>query len=194
MKKLKKTLVAVAAIALVGLLTAQEKRETPSPAGVGGVDQGREFTMPRLEAQEFRKQEPIKIEDFDLEIIAEGSLVGHPGDFLLTFKGRGFMLTSLSPRVMLGEELTLESTEVNRDGTELYLLLSREAFGTLGRLSFEKVVVENPGGLQDSPYARAAIAMTPRELIDRERNAQKVVLVYRDSFYVRQRPNGEPAG
>jgi hypothetical protein len=36
--------------------------------------------------------------------------------------------------------------------------------------------------------------MTPQDLMSREREADKVVLVYRDSFFERQRPKGEPEG
>ncbi len=153
-----------------------------------------EFKMPRLEVQKIREQVPIGVESYDLEIIAEGSAVGQAGDLLLTFKGQGFVLTSLSPRVILDEDLTLEQTEINRDGTELYVLLSREEVDTLYRRRFDKAVVENPGGVEDTPYARASIAMTPQDLMSREREADKVVLVYRDSFFERQRPKGEPEG
>jgi hypothetical protein len=101
--------------------------------------------MPADTARPVPRQQALRVDSLEVQRVAEGSALGAAGDLLLTFKGSGFALTSKAPRLLLPGGAALESTEINREGTELYVLVPRGQTARIGAMRFDSVVVANPG-------------------------------------------------
>ena len=96
------------------------------------------------------------------------------------------MLTDKAPRVLLTGDLALESTEINRDGTELYVLVPRKDLTRIAAIRFDSVVVANPGARQGTEFARASVRATAERLLRPDPGAPAVRLVYRDGAFSRE--------
>jgi hypothetical protein len=178
----------LAAGAILATVSVAQVRRDQSPAGPGDRE-GTEFRMPPGEPQQVARQQPLRVDSFQVQRIAGGSDLGAAGDLLVTFHGQGFVLTSLAPRLIVGEDLALESTEVNREGTELYVVLPRNVMSRIEAMRFDSVVVANPGARQDTEFARASVRATSARLLRPDPAAPAVRVVYRDGAFSR-----EPAG
>ena len=173
---------AVAIVATVGIAQVRQER---SPAGPGD----REGTAFRASADTTRlaaRQQPLRVDSFQVQRISGRSDLGAEGDLLITFSGQGFLLTSTAPRVVIGAGLTLESTEVNRNGTELYVLVPRNMVARIQGVRFDSVVVANPGGREDTEFARASVRATAARLLRPDPGAPAVRVVYRDGAFSRE--------
>jgi hypothetical protein len=173
--------VAAAAAAVVAITQVARDR---SPASVGDRG-GREFrTQPAGPPP--ASQPPVRVDSFVVQRVAQGSALGAPGDLLITFHGQGFTLTSRAPRLLVTPAVTLETTEVNRDGTELYVLVPRAQLQRLSGARFDSVVVANPGARQEGEFARASIRATAARLFAPTPGAAAVRLVYREGTFSRE--------
>jgi hypothetical protein len=174
--------VAVAIVATVGLAQVARPRSPASP----GDREGKVFRMPRDTAPPPVKQQPLRVDSLHVQRVAGKSDLGATGDLLITFRGQGFMLTDKAPRVLLSADLALESTEINRDGTELYVLVPRKDLTRIAAMRFDSVVVANPGARQDTPFARTSVRATAERLLRPDPGAPAVRLVYRDGAFSRE--------
>lgn len=176
----------VAAAAIAATVAIAQVRNERSPAQPGERQDGTAFRTPSLPAQQVRRPEPLRVDSFVVHRIGQGSALGAAGDLLITFAGRGFMLTARAPRVLVGDDLVLDATEINAGGTELYVLVPASLTTRIQSMRFDSVIVANPGGLQDTEHARAAVAATPDRLLRPERDAPTVRLVYDDGSFRRE--------
>jgi hypothetical protein len=184
MRRLTFGFVLVGGIALLALGQVEAGRDR-NPASPGDRN-GREFRMTPETTPPPAQQRPLRIDSIQVQRSVEGSALGSAGDLLITFNGQGFMLTSLSPRVVLTPELVLEMTEVNGDGTELYVVLPRDLVSRVEAARFDSVVVINPGGLEDSPYVRASARATAARLLRPDPGVPAVRVVYREGVFSRE--------
>lgn len=176
-------LVALAAIgATVGIAQVARERSPSSP----GDREGTEFRMPVDTPPQVIRQQPLRVDSFQVQRVAEGSDLGAPGDLLITFWGQGFALTSKAPRLLLTGGFALESTEINRDGTELYVLVPGDQVTRIQGMRFDSVVVDNPGAREDTEFARASVRATAARLLRPDPDAPAVRLVYRDGAFSRE--------
>lgn len=183
----------LALILAVGALAAQQTERAPRPGETGRSEAGVEFRAPELEPIAVRQPEPLRVESFDVQVLAEGTHVGEPGDLLLTFHGQGFQATSKSPRVELaGGEVVLEDTMTNLAGTELYVIIPGETAARIAALSLQEVVVRNPGGLADEAYGVARVKASADMLLRPEAEAPGARLVYRQGEFVREPADSTP--
>jgi hypothetical protein len=175
-------LIAAAIAATVGIAQVARPR---SPASPGDRD-GTAFRMPPDTAPPAVKQQPLRVDSFHVQRVAGKSDLGATGDLLITFRGQGFMLTDKAPRLLLSEGSALESTEINRDGTELYVLVPQKELTRIAGLRFDSVVVANPGARQGTEFARASVRATAERLLRPDPGAPAVRLVYRDGAFRRE--------
>jgi len=175
-------LIAAAIAATVGIAQVARPR---SPASPGDRD-GTAFRMPPDTAPPPVQQQPLRVDSFHVERVAGKSALGATGDLLITFRGRGFMLTDKAPRLLLSEGSALESTEINRDGTELYVLVPQKELPRIAALRLDSVVVANPGARQGTEFARASVRATAERLLRPDPGAPAVRLVYRDGAFRRE--------
>jgi hypothetical protein len=173
---------AVAIVATVGIAQVRQDRSPGSP----GDREGTAFRMPADTTRQVASPQPLRVDSFQVQRIAGRSDLGAEGDLLITFTGQGFQLTSTAPRVLIGAGVTLESTEVNRNGTELYVLVPRNMVTRIQAVRFDSVVVANPGGREDTEFARASIRVTAARLLRPDPNAPAVRVVYRDGAFSRE--------
>jgi hypothetical protein len=173
---------AVAVVATVAIAQVVRDRGPSSP----GDREGREFRMPPDTPPPLARQQPLRVDSFQVQRVAGNSALGAPGDLLITFLGQGFVLTAKAPRLLLSPELALESTEINRDGTELYVLVPRTLVARIEGMRFDSVVVANPGAREDTEFARRPVRATAARLMRPERDAPAVRLVYRDGGFSRE--------
>ena len=177
--------IGLAAAAVVVTLGITQAVRDQNPAGAGELD-GKPFRMPAEKAAPAARQLPLRVDSFVVQRVAQGSAWGAAGDLLITFRGQGFMLTSRAPRVLLTDKDVLEATEINRDGTELYVLVPRAQIARVQGLRFDSVVVANPGAIQTGEFARASARASPAQLTSPARDAATVRLVYRDGAFSRE--------
>jgi hypothetical protein len=175
-------LVAAAIAATVGIAQVARPRSPASP----GDREGKAFRMPRDTAPPPAKQQALRVDSIHVQRVAGKSDLGATGDLLITFRGQGFMLTDKAPRVLLTADLALESTEINRDGTELYVLVPRKDLTRIAAMRFDSVVVANPGARQGTEFARASVRATAERLLRPDPGAPAVRLVYRDGAFSRE--------
>lgn len=175
----------MAAAAILATAAIAQVVQERSPAGPGDRD-GRAFRMPADTARPVARQQALRVDSLEVQRVAEGSALGVAGDLLITFKGSGFALTSKSPRLLLPGGTALESTEINREGTELYVLVPRDQMARIGAMRFDSVVVANPGAREDVESARASIRASPARLARPDPGAPAVRLVYRDGAFSRE--------
>jgi hypothetical protein len=181
------SLIGVAAIAVtVGI--AQVGRAQQSPAGGPPGDRPGKALRVRADTTRppVRQQPSLRVGAFQAERVAGGSGLGAAGDLLITFRGQGFVLTAKAPRVLVAEGVTLEASEINRDGTELYVLVPRAQIAKIAALRFDSVVVANPGARQDKEFGRVAVRATAAQLLRLDPAAPAVRLVYRDGAFSRE--------
>jgi hypothetical protein len=186
MKKLAwSSLALVAAVSAAFLATAQEpnKKAGPGPADAGVTKDGAAFKLPQEKKIEVPPPRPLSVEKLDVRELAAGTSLGKAGDILVTLYGTGFLLTAKAPRLILGE-LTLENTEINRDGTELYVVLPRQELDSVARMEFEKVVVQNPGTWKEGAGS-VEVRARPADLVRAEEGAEPVRVTYREGAFVR---------
>jgi hypothetical protein len=173
---------AVVIAATVGIAQVARDRSPASP----GDREGRQFRMPADTPPPGVTQQPLRVDSFHVQRVAGGSDLGAPGDLLITFRGQGFALTSKAPRLLLTGGFALESTEINRDGTELYVLVPRNQVTRIEGMRFDSVVVANPGARRDTEFARASVRATAARLLRPDPDAAAVRLVYRDGAFSRE--------
>jgi hypothetical protein len=173
------------AVALGATVAIAQVSRDRSPA-TAGDRQGTAFREPPAAVQQAARQQPLRVDSFQVQRIAAGSALGAEGDLLITFSGQGFMLTSTAPRVLVGAGVTLESTEVNRGGTELYVAVPRSLAARIEGLRFDSVVVANPGEGEDTEFARASVRATAARLLRPAAAAPAVRVVYRDGAFSRE--------
>ncbi|MGH9464313.1 MAG: hypothetical protein ACRD0X_01620 [Thermoanaerobaculia bacterium] len=185
-----KAALAFALVAAAVILAAQEPeraKEPLGPAGVGVTDEGVRFQLPATEPIEIRQPEPLRVERLEAHELAPGTHWGAPGDLLVTIHGRGFQETARSPRLELANGTVLvDETVVDAEGTQLFAVIPRQRVAELERLSFQEVVVANPGARQSSDYARATVKAGAAELLRPPPDAARALLVYRDGRFVRE--------
>lgn len=175
-------LATVLVLSTLGILQVRRDR---SPASPGDPD-GREVRMPPTPVQQLATQRRLQVDSFQVQRIASGSDLGAAGELLITFIGQGFLLTARAPRVHIVEGLVLDVTEVNRDGTELYVVLPRAVMSRVEAARFDSVVVANPGGREDTEFARAPVRATAAQLLRPDPRAPAVRVVYRDGAFSRE--------
>lgn len=174
---------AVGAVAVtVGIAQVARDRSPASP----GDRQGKAFRTPADTSQPVVRQQPVRVDTFYVQRVAGGSGLGSPGDLLITFQGQGFTLSARAPRLVLAGDFALEATEVNRDGTELYVLVPRDQMPRIATLRFDSVVVANPGARSDTEFARRPVRASAARLLRPDRDAPAVRLVYRDGAFSRE--------
>ncbi|HSK17692.1 MAG TPA: hypothetical protein VK912_01025 [Longimicrobiales bacterium] len=174
--------------AILATVAVAQVRSDRNPAGTGDRA-GTEFQVPPGEQQQPARQQPLRVDSLQVQRIAGASDLGAAGDLLITFHGQGFALTSLAPRLIISGDLALESTEINRDGTELYVVLPRNLMSRIEAMRFDSVTVANPGARQDTEFARASVRATSARLLRPDPTAPAVRVLYRDGAFSR-----EPAG
>ncbi len=183
--------IALALVTAAAVVAAQEPKGTAArpagPAEAGVSEEGVSFQMPAAQPVEVRRPEPLRAERVEVHELAPGTDWGAPGDLLVTIHGRGFQETARSPRLELaGAAVVFEETIVDAEGAMLFVVIPRQRVPELERLSFQEVVVVNPGARQDPKYARAAVEATAAELLRPAAGAPRALLVYRDGRFRRE--------
>lgn len=184
---LHRALIALALLApMVGLM-AQQAEGPPKPGDAGRSPDGVEFQVPELKAIAMAQPQPLRVESLEVHELAEDTDTGNPGDLLLTFHGQGFLSTAKSPQLELaGGEIVFDDTLVNLDGSHLFVVISHELIPDIERLNFEEIIIHNPGGLEDTEYSQASLKMTPGKLLRLEAGAAQARMVYRKGEFVRE--------
>jgi len=187
--KFQKAALIFAVLTVGGYLAAQEaekERQVPRPSDVGRTEKNVEFRVPDIQPITLREVRPLKVERFEVHELAEGSHAGETGDPLLTFHGQGFLATSKSPQVVLaGGKVVLVDTLMNLEGTQLFVVISREMRSKIEVLDLEEVIVVNPGGRQDTKYGHVSVAARVEDLLHPEKGAPKARLLYEKGEFVR---------
>jgi hypothetical protein len=173
--------VAATIVATAGLTQVARDRGPGSP----GDRAGKPFRT-ATDTTRPPSQRPLRVDTFHVQRVGPGSGLGAAGDLLITFRGEGFMLTSRAPRVQLTGDFALEGTEVNRDGTELFVLVPRTQLSRIQGMRFDSVVVANPGSRRETPFAGIAVRATAARLLRPDPDAPVVRLVYRDGAFSRE--------
>ncbi|WP_297691887.1 hypothetical protein [uncultured Eudoraea sp.] len=182
MKIQKKTIILSAAFLVLAITSFQVVKNEFSPAELNREDN---VTVIVPKAEVLPKQEiiPMRVDKFEFHNLGEGTDTGNPGDILQTISGQGFYYTSRSPRLLFGKEYIVENTEVNKAGTELYVILSKEVLENFQKLDFKQVVVF----MGDDPKAKgvATFQISPDSYADIK--AEKtVVLKYQRGYFIRE--------
>lgn len=184
---LHRSLIAVALLALMVGLMAQQAEESPKPGDAGRSPDGVAFQVPELKAVAMAQPKPLRVERLEVHELAEDTETGNPGDLLLTFYGQGFLSTAKSPQLELaGGEIIFDDTLVNLDGSRLFVVISHELIPKLERLDFEAIIIRNPGGMEDTEYSQASLKTTPGELLRLDPGAAQARVVYRKGEFIRE--------
>lgn len=178
------TRLGLAGAAVIATLGVTQVARDRSPAGSGDLD-GRQFKADTA-ARPVPRQQPLRVDTFEVQRVAGGSALGAAGDLLITFRGQGFMLTARAPRVQLTPDFALEATEMNREGTELFALVPRSQMAKIATLRFDSVTVANPGAKQEGEHAPRSVRATAARLLRPDPDAPAVRLVYRDGWFSRE--------
>jgi hypothetical protein len=187
MKTLMRYLLFAVIVCFGVIILSQESQKKPRPSDIAARKGGPKFRAPGPKSRKLRKQLPIKVKIVQVQRLAEGTHAGNPGDILLTLKGQGFSLTSLAPRIILNENMILEHTEINKDGTELYVIIPAEFLESKKhKLDFEEVIVENPGGKKKIKYARTHFRLKPKDLLEIDPKTRKARLLYKKYFFEKE--------
>ena len=148
------TRIGLAAGAVAATVALTQAARDRSPAGAGDRN-GRPYRA-STESVTVRAQQAIRVDTFYVQRVAGGSGLGNPGDLLITFAGQGFTLSAKAPRLELAADFALEATEINRDGTELYVLMPRTQMSRIAAMRFDSVLVANPGARREQGRSTGA--------------------------------------
>ena len=175
--------VAATIVATAGLTQVARDRGPGSP----GDRAGKPFRT-ATDTTRPPSQRPLRVDTFHVQRVGPGSGLGAPGDLLITFRGEGFLLTSRAPRLQLTGDFALEATEINRDGTELFVLVPRNQMTRIAAMRFDSVTVANPGARRDPAAGLAPVSVraTAARLLRLDPDAPVVRLVYRDGAFSRE--------
>jgi hypothetical protein len=184
--KISKNIIFFLILAFVAIITiSQITVKEVSPADMN-TQEGVTFITAPPENLPVREVQELRVEGYELEVISENSDIGKKGELLLTLKGTGFILSSLSPTVVFHNEITIQDTEVNAEGTELYVILKLEIVTKLVKgidLKEGRVKIgENKEGSPDS----AKFTIT-NEAFKNIKDMKFVSLKYRNGFFVREK-------
>ena len=147
---------------------------------------GIEYRVPPVPVRQVRKLVPAKIESFEVQYLVKDPETKEPKFILLTFIGQGFILSSHAPRMIINNELILENTQINKEGTELYVIIPVELLETkIKHMKFKEIIIENPAGPSDKKFGGIKVSMTPKNLLRIDPKAKRVKLVFKDNFYTR---------
>jgi hypothetical protein len=83
--------------------------------------------------------------------IGNGSDVGKAGDWMLVLRGQGFFESERPPIVHIGEGIVLTDVYVAKQGQEIFANVPAEVALQIIASDFEKIWVQNPGGLNRDP-------------------------------------------
>ena len=184
MKKIPMKPILVTLILLLLLIAGFQtvKNELKSPSELNKEDKTTLY-VPKQEKLPKQEIVPMKAESYEFHVLAEGTDTGNPGDILQTIKGQGFYYTSHSPKIQFGEDLIIENTEVNKDGTELYVILSKADLAKLQELEYEQITIF----MGEDPKARGTtqIQITSKAYMDVKPEKQ-AVLKYQRGYFVRE--------
>jgi len=168
-------------VGATALIVAQER---PHPSDQGKGSNGAEFTISSEKGQAGPRQLPMAVQRLETHRLAEGTQLGRPGDLLVTFTGQGFVTTDYAPHATLTEKLVLRNLEVSRDGKQLFVVIPARLQEDVKRASFREIVIQQSGGT--SEFARLVVEASPEQLLRVDSDAPEVIVVHRDSFFVRE--------
>jgi hypothetical protein len=138
-------------------------------------EQGRKDTLP------VRKTELV-LQDVQVQTLDSTTVIGKPGDWLLTFTGKGFAFTESNPVVMAGS-LKYERTYSNEEGSELYVIVPAEEKQRFAAQVRGELRVINPG----IGNKGAGIKQQGAELMRKADGGGRVALVYTKYGVTRKR-------
>ncbi len=180
------TVILVAAAAIVAAVEPERVEAPPGPSDGGVTDEGVRFQMPPTRPIEVRRPEPLRVDRLEVHELAPGTDWGAPGDLLVTIHGRGFQETARSPRLELPDGTVLVGeTIVGGEGAQLFAVIARQRVAELERLSFQEILVANPGARQSPEYASAPVKVDAAQLLRPAADAL-ARLLYRDGRFVRE--------
>ncbi len=171
-------------VLLCGILLAQDKDtgKRTNPAIQGKGKKGLTFKTPNMKLPETKPADTLKINDIKVQLLGKTTQVGKPGDYLLTLLGSGFVESSISPQLHLGEKLKLSVTFVNSKGNELYIVLSKDSIlPELKKITLNKITIQNPGYRKDNTHL-FDFKISKNRLFEIDSLVPKVVLIHGKYF------------
>ncbi len=172
----------MAAIIIVAALAISQvtHRETvPSAASNAKV------VAPAVEESKVRDiPERTSVETFEVQALTNAK--GDPKGILLTFVGKGFYLTSLTPSVKIGE-VEINNTEINKEGTELYVIIDKKLLRKIKSQDTNKATIVMPGYRGDEKRERRTVSvdLDVAEVVNYDKG-KTVKLEYRENYFTRE--------
>lgn len=183
MKKHKKLIFLLSLALIVVLTTSQVVKEKQfSPAQFNTEKVKKVYTSMET-GQRISKTTSLDVVGFEIQALSEKSDIGNSGDLLLTIKGAGFYLTSVSPKVVFTKDIILNNTEVNEKGTELYVVISKKMLKKLQSSRYKKATVI-AGSMKGSEDA-GTFLIKPESFVNFD-SKKITILKYRNGFFVRE--------
>ncbi len=93
----------------------------------------------------------VQVANTEIWRIGNGSDVGQTGDWMLVLRGQGFFESERPPVVHIGDAIRLTDVYVGNRGKELFACIPPEVALQVIASDFEKISVQNPGGLNRDP-------------------------------------------
>jgi hypothetical protein len=113
----------------------------------------------------------LVIQDVQAQTLDSTTVIGKPGDLLLTFTGKGFIFTESNPSVKAGG-IAYDQTYSNEEGTELYAIIPAQERKRFSSLMRGELRVINPD-TQSAGIKKEAV-----ELLRKADGGERVALVY----------------
>lgn len=144
-----------------GVLIAQqgEGKKVESPATQGKLQDGKEYRVRAVDSPKPRQVPELALRSLEIVRVEEGSVIGQPGDWVISITGQGFLETDKSPIVHLDKGISLDETYSNAEGNVLHAVLPKALAERLGRQDLSMVRVQNPGGLNAPEQKWARLPM-----------------------------------
>lgn len=187
MKNFKTYLVILIVVGLVAVVAAQINIKKLKPSEMGEKEDGTKFRTPVFKARKLPKPVPLEVKKFEVQILANGTSFGRPGDVLITFFGQGFLDTSLPIRVIFSKDIVLKNNYLNDEQNELYVVVPAEVVeSSLKKTEFKEVIIENPGGTVKMKFKRTSVKMLPKDILEIDPKEKKARLLATKYFVKRQ--------
>lgn len=183
MKTFKKPIILLfIAFILVTTITQSIKKDTISPSELNRENNTKVY-VPEREILQTKEVVPMSVDIYELQILGPVTETGNPTDILQTIKGQGFYYTSRPPRLLFGKDFIVENTEVNKEGTELYVILSKEILEKLQYIEFREAIIF----MGDDPESKSAVRfeISPSNYFEIDTN-KTVDLKYKRGYFIRE--------
>lgn len=129
---------------------------------------------------------PLIATQYEVFKIGNQSVIGRPGDYVIEFKGNGFVASEGTPILHIGEAIVLEDSHVGADGKVLSVVLPADVAADLARRDLSEFAIQNPGGLERNPARWSKMPFVKATLLSRIQGAQTANFVQGAYFLERK--------